>query len=152
MQISENSSESQRKRTPLQDKWGESLRQGFVTIPWVLLRRQQDLGLDSHDLVVLLHLIGSWWEADDAPYPSSQTMAKRMDVSVRTVQRSLKKLQTKGLLTKQVQELANDGATLVTRYDLTPLAAKLAHIVTVQVKQAKEAQHADRLLQHAALA
>lgn len=129
------------QRLPLQEKWGESLRQGFVVVPWVLMRRQKELGLDAVELVVLLHLVASWWDPNSAPYPSTNTIAERMDVSMRTVQRCLKALQDKGLLTKQ-PALASDAVTSVTRYDLTPLAARLAGIVTDQVNRAQEVRRA----------
>lgn len=127
------------KRYPLREKWGDSLRQGFVVIPWVMLSRQRELDLTSLELVVLMHLIASWWEANNAPYPSSQTIAKRMAVSARTVQRHLKALEGKGFLVKQPSSLANNGTSMVTRYDLTPLARKLSAHVIKQVKQAREA-------------
>lgn len=130
------------KRYPLREKWGDSLRQGFVVVPWVMLSRQRELGLASLELVVLMHLIASWWEANNAPYPSSQTIAKRMAVSTRTVQRHLKSLETKGFLVKQPSTLANNGTSMVTRYNLTPLAQKLSCLVIKQVKNAREAASA----------
>ena len=130
------------KRYPLREKWGDSLRQGFVVVPWVMLSRQRELGLASLELVVLMHLISSWWEANNAPYPSSQTIAKRMAVSARTVQRHLKSLETKGFLVKQPSALANNGTSMVTRYNLTPLAQKLSGLVIKQVKKAREAASA----------
>lgn len=127
------------KSYPLREKWGDSLRQGFVVIPWVMLSRQRELGLTSLELVVLMHLIASWWEANNAPYPSSHTIAKRMAVSARTVQRHLKSLEGKGFLVKLSSSLANNGTNLVTRYNLTPLAQKLSACVINQVKRAREA-------------
>ncbi len=129
---------------PLWEKWGSALRQGFVQFPTVLLRRQAELGIDAVQLVVLLQLIASWWDKDDAPYPSTQTMASRMGLSVRTVQRSLKELEAKGLLRRKPATESNDGASLVTRYDLQPLSARLINIVQDQVRVANEAKHALR--------
>jgi DNA replication protein DnaD len=144
MNTLEKISSEEPKRQPLKEKWGDALRQGFVVIPWVMLRRQKELGLESLELVVLLHLIASWWDTASAPYPSSKAVAKRMDVSVRTVQRCLKALQAKGFLLKQQPSLANDGTSIVTRYDLTPLAARLTDIVKDQIKLAQEAKREER--------
>jgi DNA-binding IclR family transcriptional regulator len=140
MNVQQKVSNAEPKHQPLKEKWGDALRQGFVVIPWVMLRRQRELDLETLELVVLMHLIASWWDTASAPYPSSQAVAKRMGVSVRTVQRCLKTLQTKGLLIRHQQSVANDGASIVTRYDLTPLAAKLSDMVKDQIKLAQEAK------------
>lgn len=83
---------------PLQKKWGDGLGGGFLLIPTLLLKRQKELLLDNTELVVLLNLLAAWWDAGKRPYPRPTTIAKRMGVTARTVQRSLEKLEKKGLI------------------------------------------------------
>ena len=56
-----------------------------------------------------------WWYRDQMPFPRPTTIARRMGVTVRTVQRALLGLQALGLLTKTT---GPDGDT---HLDPTPL-------------------------------
>lgn len=89
--------------------------------PRLLLLKQHDLDLDAAEVVVLLNLIASWWDEHDFPYPAVATIADRMGVTSRTVQRSLEKLAVKGFI-RRVRNSPGNGRSSdlkVTRYDLT---------------------------------
>ena len=58
-------------------------------VPDVLLKSQTSLGLNATELVVLLNLTMHWWFPKQKPFPRSQTIAQRMGVDVRTVQRAM---------------------------------------------------------------
>jgi hypothetical protein len=88
-------------------KWGDTAKAGFQAVPDTLLIKQQELGLDPTDVVVLLNITSFWWFRDAPPFPRSNVIAKRMGVTQRTVQRSMKKLETKGYLKRGDY---NDGA------------------------------------------
>jgi hypothetical protein len=79
-------------------KWGDARFAGFQSIPDVLFIKQQALGLDPIDLVVLLNLTLFWWFRDQPPFPRSNIIAQRMGVSARTVQRVFKKLERLGYI------------------------------------------------------
>jgi predicted transcriptional regulator len=96
-------------------KWGELARAGFQSVPDALLVKQRDLGLDAPDMVVFLNLTSYWWFQDRPPFARSNVIAKRMGVSPRTVQRSLKKLVSKGLLRRDEFEL-EDGTFVPALY------------------------------------
>ena len=49
-------------------------------------------------MVVLLNLTMHWWYPERHPYPRPTTIARRMDVSSRTVQRVLNRLSRLGLI------------------------------------------------------
>lgn len=110
---------------PMQ-KWGEALDGGFQVLPDLLLRCQRELKLSSNDVVVLLHLTMAWWDRGRHPFPRSTTIAKRMDVTDRTVQRSLERLRKYRLIYKKTRKVES-GETR-TAYDLTPLAERLIDI------------------------
>jgi hypothetical protein len=78
---------------------------------------QHKLGLSATDLVVLINLTMQWWYRDRLPFPKSATIAKRMGASVRTVQRSLNRLEKLALVEKIPlgQRRAFDPSALVER-------------------------------------
>jgi len=79
-------------------KWGDARLAGFQPVPDVLFIKQQALGLDPLDVVVLLNLTLFWWFRDQPPFPRSSIIAQRMGVSARTVQRVFKKLERLGYI------------------------------------------------------
>jgi predicted transcriptional regulator len=101
-----NSSPSRALRAS--DKWGAAAESGFQLVPDLLLKNQSKLDLSSTDMLVLLNVLMHWWYADQRPFPRSTTIAARMNVEPRTVQRSLAKLDELGLL-KRVTEETPEG-------------------------------------------
>ena len=101
-------------------RWGDAVASGFTVVPNSLLRAQAVLGLTPNDVVVLLNLLTHWWHRDRLPFPRTSTIAKRSGLSNRTVQRSLKTLQRKGLVRKIL------GADQRSRYELDGLRKALS--------------------------
>ncbi len=91
---------------PIQTRWGDALEDGFLVVPTVLLRNQWQLALSASEMVVLLNLLVSWRRDDDPPFIQPITVAKRMGVSERSVQRHVESLTDKGL----VKRVAREGA------------------------------------------
>jgi hypothetical protein len=126
----------------LPSKWGEAA--GFQTIPDILLTSQQKLGLTSTDLVALLN-VAMDWRLGQLPFPTSTTIAGRMGVVVRTVQRSLATFKKLGLLVK-VKETSAEGVDRQV-YDLSGLVKRLVELAkddpfqVVQIKR-REGRHA----------
>jgi hypothetical protein len=105
-------------------KWGdECINAGYQILPDVLLKCQRLMSLEPIDVVILLNITMQWWEFDKLPYPRPSTLAKRMAVSTRTVERRIAKLQKQGLLVRRPSEEAR-GKT-VRRYDLSGLVTEL---------------------------
>ena len=90
-------------------KWQEAGKAGFQVLPDMLLKKQGELGLSANDVLVLLNLTMHWWFAEQRPFPRTTTIAKRMGVDIRTVQRSMKNLIDLGLV-KKVTETPPNGA------------------------------------------
>jgi len=89
---------SKKDRRRSEDKWtAQVIRLGYTVVPSLLLRAQAKLGLTPEQLNVLLQLAEHWWEADKEPYPSKETLARRMHKSPRQVQRYLTQLEDAGL-------------------------------------------------------
>lgn len=107
-------------------KWGEAARAGFQPVPDALLVKQQELGLDSTDMLVLLNLTSYWWFKGRPPFARTNVIAGRMGVTPRTVQRSLKKLEKKGYIRRE--EYETEDGSLVPALRLDGLIDKLADL------------------------
>jgi predicted transcriptional regulator len=123
--------------TPPTAKWGASLDAGFQVLPDALLRHILKIkDLNATDVVVLLHLTMAWWFPERMPFPRVSTIAHRMGVATRTVQRSMQRLRRAGLV-RWAAQVTEGTARRV--YDLTPLAERV---------QAWAAQDLELQLQH----
>lgn len=114
------------------EKWQGAVTQGsgFVAIPMALLRLQTKLKLSQTDMMVLINLLAHWWDPARAVFPRSSTIAKRLGVTKRTVQRSTQKMLDSGLITR---DFLNDGKRV---FYFDSLAARLAKDIglSLQIK------------------
>ena len=111
-----------KKSDNFDEKWGEeTAKHGWVAVPTTLFFAQQALGINALELNVLLNLIMHWWNKEKSPYPSQAAIARRMGVSVRTVQRTLDDLVEKQLIEKHRSSIHNPVFKGRNLYDLTPL-------------------------------
>lgn len=109
----------------VKEKWLGAVTDGsgFVAIPMSLLRLQTKLKLTATDLVVLVNLLAHWWDPKRAVFPRSTTIATRMGVTKRTVQRSTEKMVKAGLIERRFTEV---GDSQRRTFQFTPLAERLA--------------------------
>ena len=109
----------------IKDKWQGAVTEGsgFVAIPMALLRLQTKLKLTATDMVVLVNLLAHWWDPARAVFPRSTTIATRMGVAKRTVQRSMHKMVKAGLIDR---EFLTYGDGKRRTFQFTPLAVRLA--------------------------
>lgn len=109
------------------DKWGTRVAErGFAQIPNYLVQINQFLGedrLSPIELLVLLQLVATWWRKDELPFPSVSTLAARVGVSSRQVQRALNRLEELELLTRVKRRTR--GIISSNAYDLAPLVSFL---------------------------
>src|ERR1700761_5830307 len=69
-------------------KWGvDVMAVGFCILPSLLFRAQHRLGLKSTHLAVILQLADFWWHDDNLPFPKKQTIAERVGLKEKQVQR-----------------------------------------------------------------
>ena len=114
----------------IRDRWGTSITTGaagFTAVPSVLIRYQSTIELSSTELVVLLNLITHWWRADELPYVRPTTIASRMGLDRRTVERALQSLEARGLIRRLPGESGKDKLT-IRRFDLSGLVNMLTAI------------------------
>ena len=110
------------------DKWAAALDgDGFQIIPNLLIAQQGNLGLSTTDIVVILHLNRWWWDRDQHPYPRPERIAEQMGLHARSVERCLKRLESKGMIHRMSPRYIQ-GGTSVRPISLLPLAESLAQI------------------------
>ncbi len=107
-------------------KWEHAALAGFQIVPSVLLKYQTRLELSPTDILVLLNILSFWWYSDEPPFPKVSTIAKRMGVTTRTVQRSIEKLTAQALIRRARKTRPNGDAVEV--IDLTGLVTRLGSL------------------------
>lgn len=113
------------------DKWGISAQLGFQQIPNILFKNQARLGLSVMELVVLLNVTLHWWERDYLPSPRTSVISKRIGVSRRTVERTIKSLEKKGFIKRQPRikiDTANNDKLAIREFDLSGLVVLLKEL------------------------
>jgi predicted ArsR family transcriptional regulator len=78
-------------------------------------------------MAVLLQLLEHWWEAERAPYPSKETIAHRLDMSARQVQRHIAALEQAGYVRRRERKAVNHGQ-LSNFYEFDGIVAALKRI------------------------
>jgi DNA replication protein DnaD len=117
-------------------KWTQTvLDPGFTWVPNVLLLKQEELGLDSVDLNILLQLACHWWKSESPPYLSKKTIARRIGRDPSTVRRRITNLVARGFIDR-IRRNGKDRAQRVNAYSLKPLVLKL-HPFAVALKKAR---------------
>ncbi|MEP9369985.1 helix-turn-helix domain-containing protein [Xanthobacter sp. VNH20] len=110
------------------DKWGKEVMDlGFCVVPSLLLRAQRRLNLTATQLAVLLQLCDFWWDKERKPFPSKETLAQRLSLSPRQVQRYIAELEQEGLV-RRIERRASNGGKLSNTYDLSGLVKRLQEL------------------------
>lgn len=131
----------------IREKWKNAVcagNTGYLALPEVLLRKQAKLGITTTELTVLINILSFWWYEDRLPFPGNKAIADRMGVEPRTVQRTIKSLESKGLVRRE-RVLQPDGQWR--RYfDPSGLVMKLEdHAVSIQLANESRAAANDTI-------
>ncbi|WP_257168777.1 helix-turn-helix domain-containing protein [Bradyrhizobium sp. SRS-191] len=122
------------RQSRVRAKWDFVTDPGFLTLPYVLLLHQSDLKISSEHLNVLLNFIAHWHSNGRMPHPRTSTIASRMGISPRSVQRAVSWLIENGFLAKAPRLHRND----VQQYDMAPLVEKLKPYAWARIKYIQE--------------
>lgn len=114
----------------VKQKWQGAVSEGsgFVAVPMSLLRLQAKLKLTPTDMLVLVNLLAHWWDPARAVFPRSTTIASRMGVAKRTVQRSTRKMIKAGLIERDTMETPSG---LRRTFQFNALAKQLARDISL---------------------
>lgn len=100
------------------------LQPGFLPVPHLLLRHYAELGLNSNQMMFLMHLMAGTWDLGSPPLNIGQ-LARRMGVSRRTAQVISAELHERGLI-DIFNQFDEGGAQIENGYDLSGLLQRLA--------------------------
>ena len=124
----------------LNQKWGkDTMAANYPVIPSALLRGQARIGITAMELAILVHLIDHWWKPDEMPWPSKKTLAERLRVGEKTIQRAIAHLEEEGLIQRK-KRFNRAGARTSNEYDLTPLVERLKPIAKDLVAASNESK------------
>lgn len=137
--------------TDVFERWGEAMVGGYQLVPNLVFLLQSKLGLSSHQVVILLNLSMHWWRKPDLPFVRPSTLAKRMGISRRTVERQLKALCDMGLVQKKALPV-NARTTATIGYDLAGLVARIEKMAPKEPRSKKVAARINGLRARAAAA
>jgi hypothetical protein len=119
---------TKREKRRAEDKFGVPvMKHGYTMLPNLLLQAQARLEIGHAEFNVLVQLFFHWWDADKEPHPAKETIARRMGLSPRQVQRYLTNLEVAGLI-RRIERFSGRKAQTSNGYDLTPLVRKLGKI------------------------
>lgn len=102
------------------------LESGYLVVPSIFLRHYSQLkpySLTHGEVLFILHLMEFKWDSAD-PFPSYDTLARRMGISTKMARRYGKALEQKGFMRRKIRT----GNT--NRFDLSPLFDKLLEVQT----------------------
>jgi DNA-binding transcriptional ArsR family regulator len=98
---------SKRKAT---EKWGKEVMElNYSIVPSLLLKAQARLGINPTELAIILHLADFWWDKHNNPYPAKSTLADRLGISPRQVQRHIARLEESGFVRREERVAVHQG-------------------------------------------
>jgi hypothetical protein len=129
-----------KKRMRAEDKWSAKvMKLGYTPLPNLLLRAQAKLKLTPLQFNVTAQILMHWWDADDCPYLSKETIGTRIGKSPRQIQRVLTQLEKKGYL-KRVPRYFGKKQQTSNAFSLDGLVTKLKAIEPEFTKAAEQAR------------
>lgn len=102
---------------------------GLCLIPSLLLKSQQQLGLNPTQLLMLVQLCDLSGGPGQNPAPSKKTLSERLGLSERQIQRHLSDLEKAGLIFR-IECQRPDGGLSANEYDLSGLKMALKKLVS----------------------
>ncbi len=100
-------------------RWTPTLiADGFTPIPSAFLLHYAELGISSHEAMLIIHLMSFKWD-EKKPFPRFARIAERMKISETATRGHARSLEKKGLL----RRIKRPGRS--NEFDLTPLFRKL---------------------------
>jgi hypothetical protein len=136
-----------KKPRAIEQKFGKELVEaGWTAVPNMLFEHMTALGIDSTDVVIVIHLLRYWWERETLPHPSKVTIAHAMGIHPRTVQRRIASLEHARLIGReQRRNLHKKSSTNIYHLDGLLEALKPYAVEEVQARDLARATRLQRL-------
>lgn len=101
-------------------RFGDAVLQaGHTAVPNLVLKHYAELGITPTEMMFIIHVWQFWW-TERQPFPSLNTIAKRMDITRRQARKYTQSLKEKGYLQVHDRFSPSLGQTS-SEYDFTPL-------------------------------
>ena len=107
------------------------LEAGMSQIPYMLIVKYRDLGLNEQDLAILIHIIA--FREKGNQFPTPEQLASRMTMNSDDCTKILRKLVQMGLM--NIEENISDRGLRYEEYSLTPLWNRLIDEIKQERKQ-----------------
>lgn len=133
-------------RKASEKKFGKPIMDvGFCITPSMLMKAQARIGLNPVQFNIVMQLLDQWWAAERRPWPSKATIAERMGMSPRQIQRQIAEMEGAGLLQRIGRTRPGKGKTS-NEYDLSGLVKKMQELEPEFTKAKKEAKARSKAL------
>jgi helix-turn-helix protein len=87
--------------------WGKAVRNyGYTGVPSILIQGQRRLGVTPLQMNILLQLLDYFFDPTRHPFPRKSEIAKRMNVSTKTIQINMRALEQAGLIQREIRRKA----------------------------------------------
>ena len=87
--------------------WGKAVYgHGYAGIPSILIQAQRRLGINAMQMNIIIQLLDYWHEPSRKPFPTKRDLAKRMDVTEKTIQNNMRALEKAGILQREMRKTA----------------------------------------------
>jgi hypothetical protein len=96
-------------------------------LPSILLQAQARLCISPQQMIVLLQLVEHWWREDSKVFPAKASLASRVGLSEKQIQRHIVALEQKKLV-KRIERVLPGKGKVSNEYDLSGLVQKLKEI------------------------
>jgi hypothetical protein len=131
------------ERLASEAKWGRQVMSiGFCILPALLFRAQRRLGLSGMQLALITQIAEFWWQGGKFPFPKKDTLAQRMGISDKQVQRIARQLEQRGYLARETRMTAH-GQTSNT-YNLSGLVKKLKELAPEFISVAEQKRNVEK--------
>ena len=118
---------------------------GFCITPSLLMKAQARIGLNPVQFNIVMQLLDQWWAAERRPWPAKATLAERMGMSDRQIQRHIAEMEGAGLVKRIPRTSPGKGKTS-NQYDLTGLVNKMKELEPEFAKAQQEAKAKSKAL------
>lgn len=118
---------------------------GYCITPSLLMKAQARIGLNPVQFNIVMQLLDQWWSADRRPWPSKATLAERIGLSERQIQRQIAEMEGAKLIQRIGRTSPGKGKTS-NEYDLSGLVKKLKELEPEFTKAKEEARARSKAL------
>lgn len=92
--------------------WGKAVySHGYAGIPSILIQAQRRLGINAMQMNIIIQLLDYWHEPTRKPFPAKKELAKRMDVTEKTIQNNMRALEKAGYIKRRYRQGSTTAST-----------------------------------------